>query len=687
MFCRLIAGIGAALCLNVAHADGHARPFTADDVFALEWASDPRLDPSGRRLVYVRNGYDRRIDRARGSLWMLDTGEGAQRPVVTGPGSYYSPRWSPRGARLAYLAAGENGGELRIRYLLDGADFKVAETFESPGELAWSPDGKHIAFSMFVAGQTPSLAEGSAKPKGATWAEPVRVFDDLVYRFDGQGWLRKGARHVFVVSAEGGTPRQVTQGDNGFFEPAWLDSQTLLVVGNRAENPELDPIESDIYRVDLEKGDTTPLTTRDGPDSSPTVSPDGQHIAYTGFDDKRLSYQQTDLYVMHADGSEPFNLTADFDHPVSAPAWSHDSASVIVLAHIAGDGALVKFDIEGNPEILTRDVGGTSMGRPYASGGFSVAGRGEVSRYAYTRGRPDRPADIAVLDPGSAPRTRTALNEDALAHIDLAPIEEIEVPSSHDQRPIEAWVATPPGFKKDGSAPLILEIHGGPFAMYGPNFAAEIQRYAGAGYVVVYVNPRGSTGYGEAFAHLIDLNYPGEDYDDLISVVDHLVKQKYVAEDRLFVTGGSGGGVLTAWIVGKTDRFAAAASIKPVINWATMALTGDIAAFVGRHWLRKQPWEDPELYWRLSPISLVGNVTTPTLVMVGEEDYRTPTWEAEQFYGALKLQKVPTTLVRVPGASHSIASRSSQLNAKVDNILGWFKRYDAAASPSSSPDE
>lgn len=297
---------------------------------------------------------------------------------------------------------------------------------------------------------------------------------------------------------------------------------------------------------------------------------------------------------------------------------------------------------------------------------------------AYTQGASSRPADLAILTGSGDPRRVTDLNSDALGHIQLAEIEEIQVESSVDGRTVEAWIAKPPGFTADGSYPMILEIHGGPFAMYTPHFAAEIQRYAAEGYVTVYANPRGSTGYGEDFALEIDRAYPGEDYDDLMSVVDAVVAKNYADPGRLFVTGGSGGGVLTSWIVGKTDRFAAAATIKPVINWTTMALAGDIAAFVGRHWMRAQPWEDPELYWRLSPISLVGNVTTPTLVMVGEEDYRTPAWEAEQFYGALKLQDVPTALIRVPGASHSIAARPSNLIAKTDNIMGWFAKYDPA---------
>jgi acylaminoacyl-peptidase len=660
-----------------AQAKEGPRVFGADDVFALEWVQDPQLDSSARRVVYARTGYDKRLDRARSSLWLMDVASGQQRPLITGSGSYFSPRWSPRGERLAYLASGEDGLELRIRYLVDGADFRVAQLFESPRSITWSPDGERLAFTMFVPGETPSFAKAPQAPESAKWADPVRVFDDLVYRFDGQGWLEEGASHVFVVSADGGLPRQITKGDNDFGSPAWLDDEHVLVVGNDVEEAHLDPIESDIYRIALSDLSMTRLTKRDGPDRSPRVAPDGEHVAYIGYDDKVLSYQQDDLFVMHANGSEVVNLTADFDHPVSSPRWVRDSSAVIATAEYKGHTALVHIDAaDAKITIVSEDLGGTSLGRPYASGSFSVANRGSQLRYAYTQSRPGRPADLAVLDGVGEPRTLTNLNDDALAHIDLAEIEEISVKSSHDGREIEAWVAKPPGFKANGSMPLILEIHGGPFAMYGPTFSAEVQRYAAEGYVVAYVNPRGSTGYGEEFAQLIDLNYPGEDYDDLMSVVDSLVKRKYVDRERLFVTGGSGGGVLTAWIVGKTDRFAAAASIKPVINWTTMALVGDIAALVGRHWLRAQPWEDPDLYWRLSPISLVGNVKTPTMMMVGEEDHRTPTWEAEQFYGALKLQSVPTALVRVPGASHYIASRPSQLIAKTDNIMGWFAKFD-----------
>jgi dipeptidyl aminopeptidase/acylaminoacyl peptidase len=241
-------------------------------------------------------------------------------------------------------------------------------------------------------------------------------------------------------------------------------------------------------------------------------------------------------------------------------------------------------------------------------------------------------------------------------------------------------VALPPGFDPDKQYPMILEIHGGPHTNYGARFAAEVQLYAAAGYVVLYVNPRGSTSYGERFANLIHHNYPSEDYDDLMSAVDALIAEGFVDPDRLFVTGGSGGGVLTAWIVGKTDRFRAAVVAKPVINWASFVLTADNSPYFSRYWFPSMPWEDPEHYWKRSPLSLVGEVSTPTMLLTGESDYRTPISETEQYYQALKLRGVDTAMVRIPGASHSIARRPSQLMAKVAAVLAWFERHEDAAT-------
>jgi len=269
----------------------------------------------------------------------------------------------------------------------------------------------------------------------------------------------------------------------------------------------------------------------------------------------------------------------------------------------------------------------------------------------------------------------TQLNDDLLRHRMLGTVTELTWQSSADELEIEGWLITPPGFDSSQKYPLILEIHGGPFQAYGPHFAAELQLYATAGYVVLYANPRGSTSYGFDFANQIHHRYPGQDYDDLISGVDAVLAKGFVDENNLFVTGGSGGGVLTAWIVGKTNRFRAAVVAKPVINWISTTLTTDIPTFMPQYWFAVPPWEDPESYWKRSPLSLVGNVTTPTMLLTGEHDYRTPIAESEQYYQALKLRKIDTALVRIPEAPHGITGRPSRLIAKVESILAWFERY------------
>ncbi|MEM0985841.1 MAG: S9 family peptidase [Pseudomonadota bacterium] len=683
------AALAGLLLVGPGYADAQgegptaAPRFTAETVFTLEYADDPQIAPDGRSLVYVRKSMDRMKDRVVGDIWTIDLETGAHAPLITAEGTLSRPRWSPDGSQILYVAPGEAGVDLRVFLVDAGRSFSLGQFDEAPSGAAWSSDGQRIVFSAFVAGEAPSFATPIAAPKGADWAEPVRVFDDIGIRYDGAGYLREGASQIFVIPAEGGSPRQLTNSENGFSSPQWLGNGALIIEGNEAEDPDLDPIESDLYRLTIGTGDIVQLTDRDGPDTGAAVSPDGRQIAYVGFTDEVKAYQQADLFVMDATGGPPRNLSAEFDRSIGAIAWSADGESVIAHVDDSGAGTLVRFSSDGRSvDQIVSDLGGTSIGRPYSGGAFDVGAVQERRRrrarpvIAYTQMSPDRPAEIAVIRNGGAPETLTRLNEDALGHVALAEIEAFTATSPVGDLPIEAWIALPPGFEADGTYPMIIEIHGGPFAMYGPSFAAEIQRFAAEGYVTVYANPRGSTGYGEGFAQEINLAYPGHDHDDLMAVVDALIAKNYVDPGRLFITGGSGGGVLTADAVSKTDRFVAAASIKPVINWTTMALAADSNVYFAKYWMQAMPWENPERYWSLSPISRVGNVKTPTLMMVGEEDWRTPTWEAEQFYTALKLQGVDTALIRIPGASHSIASRPSLLNAKVDNIMGWFAKYD-----------
>jgi acylaminoacyl-peptidase len=430
---------------------------------------------------------------------------------------------------------------------------------------------------------------------------------------------------------------------------------------------------SEVYEVSLEDGSLKTLTSRLGPDRSPVISPDGKSIAYTGFDDRKQGYQTSLLYVMNRDGSRSRVLTRELDRSVQQPTWSSDSKAVYFQYADKGNTRIARVSMEGSIEILARDVGGMSLGRPYGAGTFSISSN---NRFAFTHSRPDHPADVAVGEAGN-PDTRriTYLNNDLFAHKELAPVEELWWESSFDNRKVQGWIAKPPQFDPSKKYPLILEIHGGPFADYGDRFAAEIQLYAAAGYVVLYTNPRGSTSYGEEFGNLIHHNYPGEDYDDLMSGVDAVIGKGYIDETNLFVTGGSGGGVLSSWIVGKTNRFSAAVVAKPVINWYSFVLTSDNYSFFYQYWFPGFPWDYPEHYLKRSPLSLVGNVKTPTMLLTGEADHRTPISESEQYYQALKLLKVDTALVRIPDASHGITARPSNLMSKVAHVLKWFETY------------
>lgn len=662
------------LSAGPAHTEALDRRFTALDIFNLEAARDPQISPDGRRIVYVRRAADIKTDRYRTTLWMIDTDTGEQHALLAGDGFASDPRWSPDGKRILYSA----GGELRIRSLADGADWPLCRPPGGASGAVWSPEGDRIAFLSFVDGKGPRFAIPPFPPPGAEWGPPARVYDSLNVHLDGIGFVKPGAMQVFVVPAEGGTPRAVTQGPVSYGDLMWMDADTVLVTGNAAADADMDPRESEIYRVAIATGMMAPLTDRRGPDAEPALSPDGKLIAFTGYDDRQISWQTSQLYVMNRDGTGRRSLTAKLDRTVSGPTWAPDGRSLFATIQNEGRVELIRVNLDGKVTTIATDLNDGAGGRPYVGGSFSLSRDGTL-QIAYSQGRPDRPSDIALIGPGGKARRLTDLNADALDSIDMARVEKLPVTSGADGRAVDAWVALPPGHDPAWRYPLILEIHGGPAIMYGPAFASEIQRYAAEGFVVAWANQRGSVGYGEAFALTIDRTYPGQsDLADLMSVVDSAIAKGLADPARLFVTGGSAGGAMTAWIVGNTDRFAAAVAVNPVINWVSTMLAGDTAAHVARHQIRARPWDDLDLFWRLSPLSQVGKVRTPTMLMVGDEDWRTPPAEAEQFYTALKLRGVDTALVRIPGSGHNIGARPTQHIAKTDNIIGWFKAHDPA---------
>ena len=653
-----------------------AEPFVTSDIFGLEYANDPQIAPDGERVVYVRTSMDIMKDEGRSNLWIIDSNGSNHRAIASSTANFFSPRWSADGKRLAYVSSQEGSVQIYLRWMDSGQAARLTDLTSSPGSLSWSPDGRLIAFTMPVAAEAAKpFGELPKKPEGAQWAPEVRVIDSLNYRADGhKGFLPAEYEQVFVIPSDGGTPRQLTSGNfNHGSSLSWSsDSSTLYLAANRDENWEYEPREADLFALGVADGSMTRLTRRVGPDFGAEVSPNGRLIAYLGYDDRQRLYENTGVYVMDINGANSRLISGELDRSIDAIGWTPDSKRLIIQYDDGGESQIAHLNLAGDLRPMAANTGGTSLGRPYAGGSFSVAKNGAV---AFNQASPQRPAELAVMDKRGQKRLLTHLNDDLLAHKTLGKVEELHVNSSFDGRDVEGWIVYPPNYETGKKWPLILEIHGGPVANYGPRFSAEVQLYAAAGYVVLFMNPRGSDSYGEEFVNLIHHNYPSQDYDDLMSGVDALIERGIADPEQLYVTGGSGGGVLTAWIVGKTDRFRAAVVAKPVINWTSFNLTADGAAYFSRYWFGAFPWEDQEQYWRRSPLSLVGNVTTPTMLLTGESDYRTPIHETEQFYLALKLRKVDTAMVRVPEASHGIAKRPSNLIAKVVNILGWFEQH------------
>ncbi len=649
-------------------------PFSSMDVFELEWVTSPKISPDGTTIVYKRNGMDIMNDKRQARLWLIDA-TGEHYKLTSNDVSESNPIWSPDGKRIAFTSSTEQGSELFIYWVKNGKTARISQLPNSPSGLSWSSDGKYIAFSMFVNGSELSLVKPHKKPKGAKWAASPRVTSRLKHEADGSGYMKPGYRHLFIIPSDGGTARQVTSGNfHHKGTPIWSkDNKQLFFSTNRQKNWEYDFRNSEIYSVHLSTGKIKALTNRKGPDRSIAISPDGKKLAYLGYDDKVQTYQVTRLYTMNLDGSGKKEIDTKLDRSISSPVWSPDGKGIYFSYDEKGNTKIGHTNLAGQTVSVANNLGGTGIGRPYGGGSFSIANTGKI---LYTHTTPYHPSELATITKGDTKeRLIHSLNEDLLDKRTLGQVEEIWYKSSFDGRAIQGWIVKPPFFDKNKKYPLLVENHGGPISNYGDRFSPEIQLYATGGYVVFYPNPRGSTSYGEEFGNLLYHNYPGEDYNDVMDGVDAVLKKGYTTEDSLFVTGGSAGGIMTAWMIGKNNRFRAAAVVKPVMNWISKTLTADNYYGYANSRYPGQPWENPEAYMKFSPISLVGNVQTPTLVMVGQSDLRTPLSEAKQLYHALHLRQLETAFVELPGAYHFIAKRPSQLITKVEHVMAWFERY------------
>jgi dipeptidyl aminopeptidase/acylaminoacyl peptidase len=695
-----------ALLLAAAPVSAQKRSITETDILKFVWVSDPQISPDGSRVAFVRVDVNEKADTYDTSLWIVgaDGKEPARR--LSGGTRDSAPRWSADGSRLAFVRVAEKDGQMQppqiyVMSMAGGEGRAVTDIPRGAGNPAWSPDGTRIAFSSSA---KPEDLEEKAKAQEKTKeGEPakresdVRVITRATYRANGVadfGYVdpdRPSQIWVIAVPVEPTSttakPTPVTTGQFSAGDHAWsADGSRIYFTADRREEPYYLPSDSDLYAVSANGGAPTRIASIDGGIGSYAVAPDGKRIAFLGTEhgSPERSYSQTDLWLLDAPGGTPRNLTANYDfdaggglsgdqraprggHP-AAPVWSPDGRTLIMRAGIQGDAPLVRVDAASGK------VAEPSP-RPHHDVMSYTASR-DASRIAMVISTNTSIGDLFAGDPTGEPRRLTTFNDELFNQLTMNEPEEIWY-DSFDGRKIQGWILKPPGFDASRKYPMIVQIHGGPHAAYGNTFTHEFQWMAAKGYVVLYTNPRGSSNYGQEFGNIIQFAYPGDDYKDIMAGVDEVLKTGYVDEARMGVTGGSGGGLLTNWVVTQTNRFKAAVSQRDISDWSNFWYTADFTLF-RQTWFRKPPFQDPEDFARRSPITHVEKIQTPLMFILGDEDWRTPpSAGGEQLFRALKFLKRDTVMVRFPDENHEL-SRSGKPWHRVErlqHIVGWFDKY------------
>jgi dipeptidyl aminopeptidase/acylaminoacyl peptidase len=705
----------------VSPASAQKRAITEKDLFHFNWVGDPQISADGSRVAFVRVTVNEKKDGYNTSIWTVSPATGESHQLSSGTRDS-SPRWSPDGKYLVFVRVTEKDGRPDVPQLfmlpMSGGDsFQFTTVTRGAGQPQWSPDCKTIAFVNSanpedLAKQKEMQKEGLPTPAPAVpqpAASPVaipaeakkpeekresdvRVITRAVYRANGAGYLDpKHPQHIWLIAAprnadEKVTPRQLTSGRFAEDNVTWArDSSQLYFTSDRLDEPYYELSTTDIYAVSASGGEPTKLTSFDMDAGGFTVSPNGKQVAFIASVGRPVkSYRQPDLWVMDiAPNAKPRNLTETFDYDIgggltgdsSAPRGGSGSAPIWTAN---GRGVIAGYAKEGRANLATFDTGNGKLSEltrgDHAVSSFRATPDG--SKLVYSVSTPTLIGDLYLLSlPGANSKQLTHFNDELFSRLNLSEPEEIWY-QSFDGKRIQAWVQKPPNFDPQKKYPLILNIHGGPHAAYGFIFDHEFQWMAAKGYVVLYPNPRGSTSYGQEFGNIIQYNYPGDDHKDLMAGVDELIKRGYIDEKRLGITGGSGGGVLTNWAIGHTNRFAAAVSQRDISDWTSWWYTADFAQFQP-FWFRGAPFEDTD-FKRRSPITYIDKVTTQLMLILGEADHRTPTGAGgEQMFRTLKYRKIPTVMVRFPNESHDL-SRSGQPWHRIErlqHIVGWFDKW------------
>ncbi|MDP6993786.1 MAG: S9 family peptidase [Woeseiaceae bacterium] len=671
---RPIALLSAALLLFSLPSLADDHHLSVADYLDFEQVTDPQISPDGSQIIYTRRWVDQKTDRWSSALWIMDADGVRHRFLQKGSNA----RWSPDGSRILFITSGDNGKpQIFVRWMDDeGAVSQVTRVDVTPSSPEWSPDGSQIAFVAIVPAKDSWSIDLPSAPEGATWSKPPRILDRLHYRQDRVGFQDPGFSHLFVVPAESGRARQLTDGEwhvgaqfDGLFDGAglsWMpDGDSIVFDGWNEPGWDLAYRRSHIYAIETESTDITQLTDEVGFWTAPEVSADGRQIAYTGYPATEATYELPRVHVMNSDGSDARQVNDDFERPVGNMIWASNNRGVYFTGQDEGYINVFYMGLNGDVRAVTEGQHSMTLNSVNRNGNVGVG----IGASFY------EPGDVVSysLSGRGSPQQLTTVNDDLLANKSLGHHEEIWFEASDGNR-AHGWIVKPPDFDPEKAYPLLMEIHGGPFAMYRGAFNFQYQVFAANGFVVLYTNPRGSTGYGEAFTQAIDHAYPSVDYLDLMGGVDATIAQGYIDEKRLYVGGCSGGGVLSSWVIGHTDRFAAAAVRCPVSNWLSMAGTTDIPGFT-YSFFQKPFWEDSTDWLHHSSLMHVGKVNTPTAVMTGEQDLRTPMAQSEEYYAALKMRGVPARLLRFNDQYHGTGTKPSNYMRTMLYMMSWYNLY------------